>query len=77
MQIKGTTDLACQLPFSGDLSPECLRSRSEENKVTKMIMSHTTTEEKCGMDFSPSSGEATSWEKKFPMSHEWLATSDK
>ena len=31
-----------------------------------MGMSHTTTEEKCGMDFSPSSGEATSGEKKFP-----------
>ena len=30
------------------------------------VMSHTTTEEKCGMDFSPSSGEATSGEKKFP-----------
>ena len=30
--------MACQLPFSGDLSPECLRSKSEENKVTKMIM---------------------------------------
>ena len=30
------------------------------------IMSHTTTEEKCGMDFSPLSGEATSGEKKFP-----------
>ena len=29
-------------------------------------LSHTTTEEKCGMDFSPSSGEATSGEKKFP-----------
>ena len=25
-----------------------------------MFMSHTTTEEECGMDFSPSSGEATS-----------------
>ena len=25
-------------------------------------MSHTTTEEKCGMDFSPLSGEATSGE---------------
>ena len=31
-----------------------------------VVMSHTTTEEKCGMDFSPSSGEATSGEKKFP-----------
>ena len=27
--------------------------------------------------FSPLSGEATSWGKKFPMSHEWLITSDK
>ena len=35
------------------------------------VMSHTTTEEKSGMDFSPSSGEATSGEKNFPMSHEW------
>ena len=40
-------------------------------------LSHTTTEDKCGMDFSPLSGEATSGEKNFPMSHEWLATSDK
>ena len=29
-------------------------------------MSHTTTEEKCGMDFSPLSGEVTSGEKQFP-----------
>ena len=28
--------------------------------MAKVDMSHTTTEEKCGMDFSPSSGEATS-----------------
>ena len=32
------------------------------------VMSHTTTEEKCGMDFSPLSGEATSGEKNFPES---------
>ena len=40
------------------------------------VMSHTTTEEKCGMDFSPSSGEATSGENKFSYEsqvacHEW------
>ena len=34
--------------------------------LSEFSMSHTTTEEKCGMDFSPSSGEATSGEKKFP-----------
>ena len=42
---------------------------SFSEKVTKMgamVLSHTTTEEKCGMDFSPSSGEAMSGEKKFP-----------
>ena len=35
---------------------------SVENMIA---MSHTTTEEKCGMDFSPSSGKATSGEKNF------------
>ena len=36
------------------------------NYLAGQVMSHTTTEEKSGMDFSPSSGEATSGEKKFP-----------
>ena len=31
----------------------------------KKVMSHTTTDENCGMNFPPLSGEATSGEKQF------------
>ena len=46
----------------------CLRCKG---KTLLGFVSHTTTEEKCGMDFSLSSGEATSGEKKFAISHKW------
>ena len=42
-----------------------------------IVMSHTITKEKCGMDFTPLSGEAKSGDSNFPMSHELLDTSDK
>ena len=40
----------------------------------KKVMSHDTTEEKCGMNFSPLSGKAMSVKNNFSMSQEWPAT---
>ena len=57
--------------------PSWLATRgSSSTTLARAILSHTTTVEKCGMDFSPSSGEATSGENKFPYEsrvacHEW------